>query len=157
MVNEKMRHGKFPREVNTMCFHADGILLTTNLLQFYLDLGLEVTQIHYGVLYNKEKPFGKFIKDVVSRRVHYSKPDTKNDVAANRAKLIMSSAIGKFGENPEKRDKVQFLPLEKLWFQMRKPHFIGYEVMDAEGDTNIVNIKQKRKRIKDDLATHMNG
>lgn len=41
MVNEKMRNGKFPREVNTMCFNAEKILLTTNLLKFYLQLGLE--------------------------------------------------------------------------------------------------------------------
>ena len=41
MVNEKMRNGKFPREVNTMCFNADNILLTTNLLRFYLEIGLK--------------------------------------------------------------------------------------------------------------------
>lgn len=41
MVNEKMRNGKFPREVNTMCFNAEKILLTSNLLKFYLELGLQ--------------------------------------------------------------------------------------------------------------------
>jgi len=46
MVNEKMRNGKFPREANTMVFHAEKILLTTNLLGFFLKFGLkgELTQ-----------------------------------------------------------------------------------------------------------------
>jgi len=41
MVNEHMRSGKFPRTVNTMTFNAKEKLFETNLLKFYLKIGLQ--------------------------------------------------------------------------------------------------------------------
>jgi len=41
MVNGNMRTGRFPKTVNTMTFNAQEKLFETNLLQFYLKLGLK--------------------------------------------------------------------------------------------------------------------
>ena len=69
----------------------------------------------------------------------------------------MNSAIGKFGENLERHSVVQFLPLEKLWFHIRKPFYRNHEILDAEGDTNVFSLKTQKRRYTDSLATHING
>lgn len=113
-----------------------------------------MTGIYYGVLYKKQNPFRKFVNHLVERRIAHSKT---NAPAAKRAKDIMNSAIGKFGENLEKHNHVMFLGLDKLWFHMRNPYYRGHEIMGNQPDANVICLKKKKRRVNDSLATHMNG
>ena len=54
---------KFPLKPQlTLVYDAKYYLLTSDFLQFYLQLGLKVEKIHYCVEYQRSKPLAPFIK-----------------------------------------------------------------------------------------------
>ena len=63
MVDEKMlnfakKEGrKFPYETNSLTWTGENQLLTTTLIQFYSEIGMRVTKIHFAVKYHRDKPF----------------------------------------------------------------------------------------------------
>lgn len=114
-----------------------------------------MTNIHYGAIFSKEKPFKKFVSSVVQKRVEYSGRTPPNKPAENRAKFTLNSAIGKFGMNLERQLHAKFIPLGKLWSEMRTPFYRNHEILDAEGRTDVVLMKKEKRRQSDLLATHI--
>lgn len=54
---------KFPlnRQL-TLVYSADNYLITSDMLKYYLDLGLQVSKVHYCIEYQKHKPLKKFVE-----------------------------------------------------------------------------------------------
>ena len=69
MIGEKMlevmKHygSKFPIKPQlTLVYNAEHYLLTSEMLRYYLDLGMEVVNIHYCIEYQRSQPLRKFIE-----------------------------------------------------------------------------------------------
>ena len=67
MLDEKMlkyakeRGRKFPYETNTLTWSGDDQLLTTTLIQFYHELGMQIRKIHWAIKYHRDQPFKGFV------------------------------------------------------------------------------------------------
>ena len=54
---------KFPLNSQlTLVYNADNYMITSTMLQFYLKLGIRVTNLHYCIEYQKARPLKKFIQ-----------------------------------------------------------------------------------------------
>ena len=69
MLSEQMQERcklygtKFPLKPQlTLVYEATNYLLTTNMLKFYLDLGVYVGKIHYCIEYQRSQPLKPFIE-----------------------------------------------------------------------------------------------
>ena len=80
-------------------YHADRILLISPLLKYYLNLGLEVTKVHFVVEFPDHKPcFQEFANRVSDARRQGDK-DPNSDIIANTFKLVGNSAYGRICMN----------------------------------------------------------
>ena len=108
MLDEKMKgiaeeNGiSFPYKVKTLTHNHDERIIATPLLRFYLNLGMTVDHIFYAIQYQEEKPFKKFVDDLVEVRINAV---GVNEPKAARAKFTMNSAIGRFSLNLLKQRK----------------------------------------------------
>ena len=75
MLDSKMRelatnaHREFPYTTTTLCYNSDNRILATPLLQFYLKLGLKVDTLYYAIEYLEDRPFTKFVDELVDVRI----------------------------------------------------------------------------------------
>ena len=100
MMQEHMRklaengNRTFPKEALCLTWNAENFLGVTPLLRFYLNIGMKITKIHYAVNYTRNRPFKKFVDDMVAVRVAAV---GKNDPLGQRAKFTLNSMAGRFG------------------------------------------------------------
>ncbi len=89
MQHHIIQHGlsQKPRKLLVGGVRAKKMLITTPLLQYYLELGLEVTRIYQVVEYGRKACFKKFVDFVAQRRRDADK-DPKLKVLGENAKLI---------------------------------------------------------------------
>ena len=66
-VAEKKK--KLPATYKTLCWNATGIVLTSPLIQFYQDLGMNVKNVEWAIEYYEGKPFTKFVNKLVDVRI----------------------------------------------------------------------------------------
>jgi hypothetical protein len=84
---------EFPYSCKSMKFNAKAIVLTTPLLNFYLSIGLKVTNVYWGMQFlSNQKPFRRFISEMVKIRIGAV---GTNKPLGDRAKFTMNSCIGK--------------------------------------------------------------
>ena len=103
------------------CFHGKQLLLYTPLAKFYLELGLELTNITKFIQYQKSFVFDSFVDKITSGRISARKADNPSlelayKVIGNRldSKIILYeflllnyfSSYGKLGENVRKYSKI---------------------------------------------------
>ena len=54
---------KFPTKPQlSLVYDTDNYLITSTMLQFYMNLGLQVTNLHYCIEYQRANPLKKFIE-----------------------------------------------------------------------------------------------
>ena len=92
LANENKR--EFPHSCVTLTHNATNFIVTTPLLQFYLKIGLVVTEIHWAIQYIPTKPFEKFVQELVEVRI--ASVNT-NASLGDRAKFTLNSCVGRFG------------------------------------------------------------
>ena len=74
-LNENMRKElenlkQFPLAKQlTLVFNSESILLTSSMIQFYLDIGCEIYNIVYAIEYKKGRPLSNFVKHVTKERI----------------------------------------------------------------------------------------
>ena len=100
---EKANVLKKPSRLLISSFRADRIMLITPLLKYYLDLGLQVTKVHFVVEFPDHKPcFQEFADRVCDARRQGDK-DPDSDIIANTFKLTGNSAYGRICMNKAKQ------------------------------------------------------
>ena len=82
---------KFPYSTTTLCYNSDERILATPLIKFYLSLGCKIDHMYYAIQYIKQKPFTKFVRELVDIRVESV---GVNSSRGDRAKLTLNSSIG---------------------------------------------------------------
>ena len=82
---------------------AENMLLITPLLKYYLELGLQVTKVHYTVHFPDHKPCFQDFANKVSDARRQGDKDPDSEVVANTFKLVGNSAYGKITMNKTKQ------------------------------------------------------
>ena len=85
----------FPKETRTLTWNAEDLILTTTMVDFYLKLGMIVSNIRWAVQYYPSKPFEDFVDGMVKIRIEALKTD--NAPLGDRAKFCLNSCVGRFG------------------------------------------------------------
>ena len=71
-------------------WHGRKLLLFTPLLKWYLQLGLQITEVYDVIQYQPSKAFEKFIDSCVAGRIKAT--EEKNDLQAQSFKICMNSS-----------------------------------------------------------------
>ena len=101
MLSDKMRelakkaNKEFPDITRTLTWNASDIVLTTPTIQFYLSLGMKISNLRWAAEYYPSKPFHKFVKELVLCRIEAAKNSQK--ALGERAKFCLNSCVGRFG------------------------------------------------------------
>lgn len=121
-----------PRQTLISSFSAQGILLTTPLLQWYLSHGLKVTNIQQTVEYKPQKCFQNFGEKVSNAR-RQGDTDLSKAVLADTFKLLGNSAYGKTITNA-KHNNVIYADHKTCQKLINDPHFRKLTPMTADVD-----------------------
>ena len=85
----------FPKVTRTLTWNAQDIILTTTMIEFYLGLGIQVSNIRWAIQYYPSKPFADFVQGMVDVRINALK--SNNKPLGERAKFCLNSCVGRFG------------------------------------------------------------
>ena len=122
---------------------AKKILLYSPLLKWYLNHGLQVTQIHRYISYTSGRPFKWFPEEVSSARRAADQDKNKKQLG-DAAKLKGNSFYGKMIENLEKHMNTKFTTNEKLIDEIfRSPFFEDLE----EISNGAFEVRQRKRQV----------
>ena len=123
-----------PRRTLIGSFFAKAILLTTPLIQWYLEHGLVVTDIHKVIEYRPQRCFEKFGETVTAARREGDKnPDSS--ILSDTFKLLGNSSYGKTLENRERQRCIKYVTDSAKLVNdplFRKQTFLSDSLMEVE-------------------------
>ena len=110
-LSDKMKHlakensKEFPSETRTLTWNADDIIMTTQMIQFYTEIGMQVSKIRWALHYVPSKPFTTFVNKMVDTRIQAmiatdadgGKDKSGKKALGERAKFCLNSCVGRFG------------------------------------------------------------
>ena len=105
----KGRKLNFPLLAKTLTWNANGYIGCTPLLQFYMELGMKVTNIQWALSYQRAQPFKKFVNELVEERIKAAECQPENKPRGDRAKFVLNSAVGKYIFSRNKLIKVHLM------------------------------------------------
>ena len=88
----KAKGCQFPLTSKTLSWNAKGYIGCTPLLQFYMQLGMRVSNVQWALQYQPAEPFQGFVDSLVDVRINATR--TKNGPLGDRAKFVLNSAVG---------------------------------------------------------------
>ena len=88
----KERKCKFPVKVKSLCWNAEGYIGCSPLLQFYLQIGMKLTNVRWALQYQSDRPFSNFVDSLVDCRIEATR--SKNGPLSDRCKFVLNSAVG---------------------------------------------------------------
>ena len=146
---------KSGQETLIQTYHGDDLLLMTPIVQFYLENGLEISNITHFVQYIPGRGLAPFVEKVVSMRVAatYENDDAKQLTA----KLFGNSGYGKCAEKVEKHTSTSLFPPDQniakiLKRALYKDHVV---IQNEEGEAGATEVTCDKKIIEDDKPVHI--
>ena len=140
---------KFPIDKQlTLTFNAEEHLITTDVAQFYMRKGMQLSNLKLAVEYNRDKPLHKFVNMVTEKRKEATR--SKDDHLQNTYKLVMNSSYGKLGLNKsqfrsysyEKQDGNQMID---------GPFILHTNPVIGEYETEFIEVASKKSQYKDSV------
>ena len=93
----KARGYKFPTSRTlTLTFHAQNILITTDLAQFYMSQGYELSNLSYAIEFEKANPLKDFVGEATKNRIAASKANNQQKVEVY--KRVVNASYGRTGK-----------------------------------------------------------
>jgi len=146
-------HGvRFPRRNLCITFNATNILLNTELLLYYLEVGMVVDKVYYAIEYLPGAPFGEFVRELTDMRIQATHDMNNGNVVQGQtktilAKLLLNSSYGKLGQNLAKRENVIYCRESQLHKHENSILFKRKQPMVAEYDMDLIEVvKIKRSQ-----------
>ena len=146
--NNKLRK---PTTLLISSHKADQILLITPLLKYYLELGLQVTKIHYIVHFPDHKPCFQDFADKVSDARRRGDQDPESSVLASTFKLIGNSSYGKVTTNQTKQTDTTYANGFHATYLMNQNRF----KMCRKVDDDLFEIEMYKKNHYFNLPLHL--
>jgi hypothetical protein len=156
MVPEEFRgQTKFPKEVNTLVYNEKEGVYTSEMLNFYIDLGMKISNVKLIMFYHKAKPFKYFVDDLVERRISYA--DKKMKESEKVIKIILNSFYGRLGLNKSKYKRTEFIHAEQRGIRERQlgPFHIRTENMSTEYPTEMLEVTSRHRTVNDDALVQI--
>lgn len=88
----KLKGIKFPVKSKSLSWNAKGYIGSTPLLQFYMQIGMKITNLQWAIEYQSAQPFKHFVSSLVEERIEAT--IAGNAPRGDRAKLVLNSAVG---------------------------------------------------------------
>ena len=145
---------KFPLNKQlTLTFNASNYLLTSDLAQFYLSKGMQLSNLKVAIEYNKDQPLASFVNLVTDKRKEATRLRDNN--LQNTYKLCMNSCYGKTGLNLDKLKRYLYVKPSKLSLHIgpRTQHF---QPVHGEFETEYIEVVKKRHRVTDSVPGALN-
>ena len=142
----------FPRRQLCISYNASNILMNTELLSYYLEMGLVVTNIHYALEYLPFCAFKTFVTDLTKMRIDASYRIQNGEQLTGEmmqllAKIILNASYGKLGMNLLKRRTVVFCRESSLHTHVNNILFRRKRQLNTEYPVDLYEItKIKRKQ-----------
>ena len=77
----------------TLVYNAENILLTTEMVRFYMDHHMEICNIRYCIEFTRDKPLKNFVETVTKKRIKAT--HEKKDSLQLLYKLVANSSYGR--------------------------------------------------------------
>ena len=136
-------------------YNGDNLLLMTPLVQFYLENGMEISNITSFIQYIPGRGLAPFVDKVVSMRVAatYENDDAKQLTA----KLFGNSGYGKCAEDVEKHSNTSLYPPDHdiSKFIKRALYRNHVVIQNEEGEAGATEVTCGRKTIEDSKPVHL--
>ena len=146
--NNKLRK---PTKLLISSHKADQILLITPLLKYYLQLGLQVTKIHYVVHFPDHKPCFRDFADKVSDARRRGDRDPESTVLASTYKLLGNSSYGRVVMDHSKQTDTTYVNGFHATYLMNQNRF----KMCRKVDDDLFEIEMYKKKHRFDLPLHL--
>ena len=182
MLSESMKNlakkvkKEFPAETRTLTWNAQDIVLTTPTVQFYMQLGMKISNLRWAVQYKRSEPFKKFVKGMVDIRIDAKK--TGNNPLGERAKFCLNSCVGRFGLvqvchryfyenvdiliikvilslNSAKHRNTTFVAASNERKHTKSPLLVSCREISSEYKIPLLEIVKKKRNMTDKIPVHI--
>jgi hypothetical protein len=151
MLNLKQLSSLFPREENCFVYNTNGYLITSDMLKYYHDKGIEF-YAHYFVTYYRGAPFKNFVKKMVKERVN-----ARDTTSSTVSKLIMNSCVGRFALAKHRFTETSIYGINRMYKALRNPLLKGTKSLRSQDVAMdpLHEVEMKRRTTLEDLAIHV--
>ena len=144
----KERSAKFPLEKQlTLVFHHEQYVLNTDLAKFYIEKGMQLTNLTLAIEYTKSKPLADFVNTVTEKRKEATRKGDQN--LQNTWKLIMNSCYGRCSLNLTKRRMYKYLTPKEAPTIDDNIFVTNISPVHGEFETGFVEVSEKKRRTTD--------
>ena len=143
---------KRPSRLLISSYSAEKVVLITPLLKYYLELGLEVTDISLVVEYPTARACFAGFADKVTKARREGDQSKDNDILAQCFKLVGNSAYGKSIEDVSRHTEVHFADPVIACSLINKKRFKKLTKYDE--DDTLFQVELKKKNIYHRLPIH---
>ena len=84
---------QLPVNAKTLTWNATAFVGCTPLLQFYIKLGMKLTNLRWALQYERGAPFSDFVDSLVNVRI--SAIESNNGPLGDRSKFVLNSAVAR--------------------------------------------------------------
>ena len=151
----KEKNVKYPLEKQlTLVFHHKQYVLNTDLARFYLEKGMELTNLTLAVEYTKSKPLANFIETVTKKRKEATRIGDQN--LQNTWKLVNNSSYGRMTLNLTKRRKYKYVLPKNAPTLDDNPFITNVYPVQGEFETGYMEVAEKKRRTTDKVPGTLN-
>ena len=145
---------KLDMETVIQGYHGTDIFAITTLIQFWLDQGLEITDIKHFVQYQPGKALKPFAEKVTKLRIEATFDG--DEAKATSAKLAGNSGYGKCGENVLRHTNTKVvIDQKKMLKEAEKAFTLDQNEIINECDELVAwEVKQRKRQITDCKPIH---
>ena len=123
---------KAPRRQLVGGLRCEKTIFNTNLIRYYLNLGMELTETFMLIEYTPKISFDKFVSDTKNERIKAAK-NPNLSIVANMKKLILNSAYGQLLLSRDKHSNIYYTDDEaKAKMKINQPTFKNVEVINKD-------------------------
>lgn len=145
----EMGQGTIARTQLVSCFEAKNILLSTSMLEWFLDHGIIVYDIQKVVQFTRKAPFSEFTETIAQMR---KDADSQNDaLLSTTAKGLGNSSYGFTLYSAASGVDTKFVSGSKAVNYVRSNRFMSMEELSE----NVVEVCLERRKVVESLPLHI--
>ena len=144
----KDRGAKYPLEKQlSLVFHHKQYTMTTDLARFYMNMGMELSNLSLAIEFKKSKPLANFVDTVTEKRKQATR--LGDDHLQNTWKLIMNSSYGRTTLNLLKRRAFKYVKPSDAPTLDENPFTTNVCPVQGEFETDFLEVCLKKRKITD--------
>ena len=146
LLNE--RKARFPLDKQlTLVFNHDQYVLTTDMAKFYLEKGMELSNLTLAIEYTRSTPLANFVNTVTEKRKEATRIGDQN--LQNTWKLISNSSYGRMTLNLMKRNTYKYVKIKDAPTIDENVFLTNVHPVEGEYETGYVEVTCKKRRTVD--------